>query len=114
MQNNALILHEMQTNLEKLFDVNINIQKQNSIKELISHLSIQINHLINTNFEKLISVLYRMDVSEQKIKHLLANNDNANAGVIIATLIVERELQRIKTKNEFLQTSKNNCDEEKW
>ncbi len=114
MQNNALILHEIQTNLEKLFDVNINIVNQNSVEEVIEYLSHRINDLINTNFEKLISLLYRMDVSEQKIKHLLEKNNTSNAGLVIAPLMVERELQRIKTKKEFLQTPNNNCTEEKW
>ena len=47
MENNAVILYEMQTNLEKLFDLNINIHQQNSIEELINYLSIEINILIN-------------------------------------------------------------------
>ncbi|MBL0146102.1 MAG: hypothetical protein IPP48_10305 [Chitinophagaceae bacterium] len=104
----------MQTNLEKLFDVNINIPKQNSIDELIQNLSVEINELINTNFEKLISILYRMDVSEQKIKHLLAYNNRTNAGVIIATLMVERELQKIKSRAEFAKKSNDLNEDEKW
>ncbi len=114
MENNAVILYEMQTNLEKLFDVNINIHQQNSIEELINYLSIEINSLINNNFEKLVSILYRMDVSEQKIKQLLEKNDTENAGIVIARLVVEREQQRIKTKKDFLQNPNTNCTEEKW
>ncbi len=114
MENNAVILYEMQSNLEKLFDVNINVHQQNSIEELINYLSIEINSLINNNFEKLVSILYRMDVSEKKIKQLLEKNDTENAGIVIARLVVEREQQRIKTKKDFLQNPNTNCTEEKW
>ncbi len=114
MENNAVILYEMQTNLEKLFDLNINIHQQNSIEELINYLSIEINILINNNFEKLVSILYRMDVSEQKMKQLLKKNNTENSGIVIARLVIEREQQRIKTKKDFLQNLNTNCTEEKW
>ena len=114
MENNAVIFYEMQTNLEKLFDLNINIHQQNSIEELINYLSIEINILINNNFEKLVSILYRMDVSEQKMKQLLKKNNTENSGIVIARLVIEREQQRIKTKKDFLQNLNTNCTEEKW
>jgi hypothetical protein len=72
-----------------------------------------INNLINTNFERLVSLLYRIDVSEAKLKSLLHNHPGSNAGDIIAALIIERQLQKIK----FRQQSRRNNDipeEEKW
>jgi hypothetical protein len=72
-----------------------------------------INNLINTNFERLISLLYRIDISEAKLKSLLHNSPGKNAGDIIAALIIERQLQKIKLRQ---QNGRNNTmsEEEKW
>jgi hypothetical protein len=72
-----------------------------------------INDLINHDFEKLIQLLYRLDVSEQKLKSVLASS-SSNAGFIIAQMIIERQLQKIKTREQYSQQNSNINDEEKW
>jgi hypothetical protein len=84
-----------------------------SEKEIQDQLAAFVNNLINTNFERLVSLLYRIDVSEAKLKSLLQNNPDNNAGDIIAALIIERQLQKIKFRQ---QSHRNNTisEEEKW
>lgn len=84
-----------------------------SEKEIQDRLAAFVNNLINTNFERLVSLLYRIDVSEAKLKSLLQNNPDNNAGDIIAALIIERQLQKIKFRQ---QSHRNNTisEEEKW
>ena len=60
-----------------------------------------INHLIQKDFEKLVSILYRVDVDENKLKTLLKASPGTDAAVLIADLIIERELQKIKTRKTF-------------
>lgn len=60
-----------------------------------------INHLIQKDFEKLVSILYRVDVNENKLKTLLKASAGTDAAVLIADLILERELQKIKTRNTY-------------
>ena len=69
-----------------------------------------VNNLIQKDFEKLVSLLYRIDVSEAKLKHLLQLYANENAGRIIARLIIERQLQKIKSREAF--SKKNNAADE--
>ena len=114
MQNSKPNIDEMQNNLQRLFNVDINFAAAKTVHELIATLSIYINELINTNFDKLIFILYRMDVSEQKLKKLLANNSTENAGIVVATLIVQREVQRQKDKVQFSKKDENIPDDEKW
>ena len=73
----------------------------------------KINELLTTDFQKLISILYRVDVSEDKLKKLLQENPTADAGLIIADLMIERQLQKSKSKKE---TKINNDipDDESW
>ena len=74
----------------------------------------KINELANTNFQKLILILYRMDVSESKLKQLLADNSGADAGLIIADLMIERQEERIRTREQFSKRDENISDDEKW
>jgi hypothetical protein len=59
-------------------------------------------------------VLYRVDVNERKLRTLLKENQNEHAGNIIAELIIERQLQKIKTRKEYSKTQEDNTSEEKW
>lgn len=81
--------------------------------QLKDQLIIYINDLINHDFEKLIYYLYRIDVHEQKIKQLLQQHEGENAAEILAQLIIDRQLQKIKFKKEFQSPPADN-DEKKW
>ena len=84
-----------------------------SLEELKKKLATHINFLINNEFEKLVFYLYRIDVSEAKIKALLHANDGENAASLIAGLIIERQLQKIESRKKFSRDSKIG-DDEKW
>ena len=85
-----------------------------SFEQLKEKLSIYINQLIQTDFQKLVSVLYRIDVSEKKLKILLRDNGDSEAGKIIAELIIERQLEKIKSRQQFSRRDKNINDEDMW
>jgi N-acetylglucosamine kinase-like BadF-type ATPase len=92
----------------------IELSEQISMEELQEKLSAHINRLIQNNFEQLVNLLYRIDVSEPKIKSLLQIQPGINAGDIIANLIIERQLQKIKSRQQFKTNNDNFTEEEKW
>ena len=92
----------------------IELPEKISLDELQSQLAIHINYLILNHFEQLVSLLYRIDVSEAKIKSLLQNLAGENAGNIIAALIIERQLQKIKSRQQFSKKDDGFDEEEKW
>jgi hypothetical protein len=59
------------------------------------------NSLIQNDFATLLSLLYRIDISENKLRYLLKKNPGEDAGELIATLVVERLLQKIKSREEY-------------
>ncbi|KAA9041654.1 hypothetical protein FW778_06430 [Ginsengibacter hankyongi] len=90
----------------------------NSIREVPSNdlrnqLISFINDLINEDFNALVQLLYRVDVNEKKLKELLKENENADAPVIIADLIITRQLQKIESKKQFSQRKKSDA-EDSW
>jgi hypothetical protein len=89
------------------------LSTQTSLTVFKEKLSAYINDLINHDFEKLIHVLYRLDVSEKKLKSTLVSS-SSNAGMLIAEMIIERQVQKIKTREQFRQQNSNFSDEEKW
>lgn len=78
-------------------------------KEFVAY----INYLINNDFEKLVFLLYRIDVSEPIIKQLLIHDASTNAAELIAQAIINRQLEKIETRKKFT-TNSDNCTEEKW
>ena len=92
----------------------IGLPEKISFEELKERLSIQINYLIEKDFQKLVSLLYRVDVSETKLKNLLLQYPGENAGNIIAELIIERQLQKLKSRQEFRRKDNNIDENEKW
>lgn len=72
-----------------------------------------INHLVDTDFEKLIYLLYRVDVNENKIKNLLEGKSDTNAGELIAQAIIERQMQKVDSRKKYKQEQDIN-EEEKW
>ena len=91
----------------------IDLPENISFELLKERLSSHINFLIQSDFQKLVSILYRVDVSESKLKHLLKENQGFDATNIITDLIIERELQKIKSRQEY-RNDKNISDDEKW
>ena len=67
----------------------INFAERKSYDEVKDQLAEYINHLINHDFDKLITYLYRIDVSEQKLKLRRHENQQEDAAHIIAALIIE-------------------------
>lgn len=55
-----------------------------------SDLIAYINDCINHDFNKLVQLLYRIDVSEQKLKTILQSHPNEDAARLIAAVIIER------------------------
>ncbi len=72
-----------------------------------------INDLIDRDFSRLVQILYRLDVSEDKLKMVLIENPTGDAGTMIAQIILDRIAQREKTKDMFKHDGEI-PDSEKW
>ena len=72
-----------------------------STEDLMDSWARYFNDLIQHDFSKLLGLLYRIDISEKKLRLLLIENPGENAGKIIANLVMERLLQKIRTREEY-------------
>ena len=72
-----------------------------TIEMLEGVLADRVNTMITADFNGLISLLYRIDVSETKLKQLLRENAGADSGLLIARLILQRQWQKIETRRKY-------------
>ena len=86
---------------------------QESLDLFLKLLASRINELISTNFEKLVQILYRLDISEKKLKEMLKTSPEENAGSIIAILIWDRQMEKITLRKKF-RHSEDIPEEDKW
>ncbi len=72
-----------------------------------------IEYLINTDFERLVQILYRTDVSESWLKKILHSKPAENTSIIIAKLIIKRELEKIESRKKYSNRSEAD-NHERW
>jgi len=66
---------------------------------IIQALTYRVDQLIAANPDQLFSMLYRLDISERKIKEAMATEDDVTKK--IAVLIYERQLEKIISRKSF-------------
>ena len=80
----------------------LNIEDQglvfSNMEMLEDWLAREISLLIDQDFERLMNILYRIDVNEEKTKMAFASSDTAKT---IARLIIDRELQKVATREKY-------------
>ena len=81
--------------------------------DFINHLANEINHLIQHDFQKLVNILYHVDVDESKLTGMLAKYVHDDAGYIIAQLIIDRQMQKMNARSES-KKDENISEDEKW
>lgn len=91
-----------------------NILQPQAIADTKKQLVLLINQLINSDFYALVQLLYRIDVSEKRLKEVLNNNLNNDSAPLIADLIIKRQLQKIESRKSVLKQKNEKDEEEKW
>jgi len=106
---------EEQTLIETInSEMGLALPLHTTFEEMREQLQAAVNLLIETDFQQLVNILYRVDVNERKLKYLLQENVGADAAVIIADLIIERQMEKIKTRKQYSRQDDNISDGEKW
>jgi hypothetical protein len=98
--------------IEQLLNLNSQLDAVQK-EEMKDHLIFYINHLLIQDFDKLVQILYRVDVSENKLREVLQKNSGTDAAIIIADLLMQRQEEKIKTKEAF-KSSNDIPEEDKW
>ena len=87
-------------------------QKEYSREELIQYLAEKVAYMMEYELEQLFSLLYRMDVQQISVEKALNPEEITPSNIAIAELILNRQVQRAKTKAEYKQNTIDDLDEE--
>ncbi|PKL83691.1 MAG: hypothetical protein CVV24_03650 [Ignavibacteriae bacterium HGW-Ignavibacteriae-3] len=62
------------------------------------HLINKVTELISRDYDRFLNNLYRIDVNEKKVSEILHAKDRTTIPERLADLIIERQMQRVKTQ----------------
>lgn len=86
-----------------LSKISVDLELSNELStDQFEQLSAYLNELINRDFNAVVQILYRMDVSEAKLRQKLANPlPYETAGSILAQLLIQREMEKMKWRERY-------------
>lgn len=105
--------------IKGLLSTTLNVEENRMVElrskeDILQWLTEYIDYLISNDFDALLLLLYRIDVSEQKVRSMLAVNKGENSARTIADLILERQIQKLYWRNKFKNSPTHIDDEERW
>ncbi len=77
------------------------ISHTNPFDLLVEKLAFVINDFLDYDMSKLLNILYKIDVNEQQLKMILSEEQPENIAYKIAVLVVEREKQKVLTREKY-------------
>jgi hypothetical protein len=83
-------------------------EQYQSEEELTHLLAEKVEYMMEHEMELLLSWLYRMDISEQKVDQALHPTHPEPANIAIAGLLIDRQKQRIASKLKYKQPNTDN------
>lgn len=79
-------------------ELGLESKKTLTYEELLHLTAQRVNYLLENDKDLLLSYLYRLDISMKKINNVLKVQNEIPAHESLAYLIVQRQIERIKTK----------------
>jgi len=72
-----------------------------TLDDLKQALFYRIRELLDKNVERLLSILYRVDLNQKRLDEIFQNNSKEEIAEKIAEAVIERQLQKIKTREYY-------------
>jgi hypothetical protein len=108
-------MNDEQTLVEMLNnDLTIQLPARIDLDEIRVRLASFVKQWIESDFQRLVNLLYRVDVNENKLRSILNEKLGEGADMIIANLIIERQFEKIKTRKAQRNNDGTEHEEEKW
>lgn len=96
------IVHSAAERIAIAFDVDSALASGNTpLEQLRQFLIERIIYMLNTNPEKLMSILYRVDVSEQKVNAIFKTLLPPDMPDALADLLIERQLAKAESRAQY-------------
>jgi hypothetical protein len=89
--------------LQRYFDEEVQGADYEGLRQWLTE---RLVYLLLHDMERLLSILYRIDVSESKVKAAFAQQDPRKIAPLLAGLILQREWQKAETRLKYKNQNK--------
>ena len=72
-----------------------------TLEEFKIYLTEKLSELMDNKYDTLINILYRIDVSEEKLGELFSGGDRNYIPQKLAELIIDRQLQKVQFRKKY-------------
>lgn len=103
-----------ETSLQIAEDTSLTIPDHITYEQLESLLAARLETMINQDFQQFVLLLYKIDVSEKKVRQVLAEDTSEQVYKKIAALLIERQQQKIISRKTFTRPVNDDDGEERW
>ncbi len=100
--------------VQRLLSAEFGLTPREDKVDFINHLALRIDELILHDFQKLVMILYRIDVNEDQLREMLAKYVHDDAGYVIAQLVIERQIQKAESKKKIVRKDENIAEKDRW
>ena len=87
--------------LSKMISTDFEVEEMLTEDMLRSRLIEAFAYLLDNNISKMMNILYRTDVDEEKLKKLLISNSDLPSAEVIADAYLSRQKQKIETRKKY-------------
>lgn len=87
--------------LAKMVGKDFELPEEMSEAQLREALVRAFEYLVEDDFPKLVQILYRADVDQDKLKKLLESAENASSGEVIADVYIARQKAKLEIWNKY-------------
>lgn len=96
----------METETQEVYNIisgSFELQNSNvlTLEEIHFILTARIRELLDKNVERLVSILYRIDVGQKKTDEIFNNPSKDEIAALVADAVIERQLQKVKTRRKY-------------
>jgi len=90
--------------IKKEFDLASNelpVKSNPSIQELHKYLTIAIGSMLDREFNKLLNLLYRVDIEESLVAEALHAEKPSEVASELAWLVIDREMKKVESRKKY-------------
>jgi len=90
--------------IKKEFDLASNelpVKSNPSIQELHKYLTIAIGSMLDREFNKLLNLLYRVDIEESLVAEVLHAENPSEVASELARLVIDREMKKVESRKKY-------------
>ena len=77
------------------------LDDENNEEQLISHLIKVVKYLLDHDFERLLNIMYRIDLPENRVKNVLSTSSPQNLARELLVMILDREKSKATTRIQY-------------